>query len=59
MDTNEAIVAQSGFEGVNLERKFQSLSLDVQSIQLLSLYVSLVDVFHHIIQLAIGLFSDI
>jgi hypothetical protein len=51
--------AQSGLNGVTLERKFQSLSLDVHSIQLLRLYVSLVDVFHHITQVAIGLFSDI
>lgn len=31
-----------------MERNFQSLSLDVQIIELLCLYVSLVDVFHHI-----------
>jgi len=46
-------------KGVTLERNFQSLPLDLQSIQLLYLYVSLVDVFYHITQLAIGLFSDI
>jgi hypothetical protein len=41
-------VLRQVLKGVTLERNFQSLSLDVQIIELLCLYVSLVDVFHHI-----------